>query len=86
MDLKRDRILKNLANTLTNRTMKAASEMALLCKLADIPQHEFNAAAAAIYLYMFMGLTSNSKPTITSDEMGFIVKDQYEYFRKAMKE
>ena len=86
MDSKREKILKDLSTTLMDRTTKAAEEMASMCKLVDIPQHEFDAAAGAIYLYMFMGLTMDNKPTMTPDEMGFIVKGQYEFFRKTMKD
>ena len=57
-----------------------------MCKLVNIPRHEFNAAAGAIYLYMFMGLTMDNKPTMTPNEMASIVKGQYEFFRKTMKD
>ena len=85
MDPHRDRILKDLSQTLLDRTIKAASEMALLCKLADIPQYEFDAAAEAVYLYLFMSLLSNNKPTTTPEEIGYIVQGQYKFFKKGLE-
>lgn len=84
MDLKRDQILKDLQKNLMDRTVSAASDMASLCKMAEIPRYEYDQAVSTVYLYLFFGVFSSGKPTTTPHDLARIVESQFKVFKKAL--
>ena len=56
--------------------------MAGMCKMVNIPKHEFQDAVSAAFLYCFMTLISDSKPTLTPHELGQIMESQFKFFKE----
>lgn len=82
MDPKRDTILQDLTRAMIARILKEASELASMCKMVNIPKHEYENAASAAFLFVFMELLSSSKPTMTPEELGQITKAQYKFYKE----